>query len=40
MRVLELVLGAELSFGKDGKLEVTTGGQAGVHLGGVRVLGN
>lgn len=35
-----LVLGAELSFGKDGKLEVNTAGQNGVHLGGVRVLKN
>ncbi len=33
-----LVVGAELSFGKDGKLEVTTGGQDGVHLGNVMVL--
>lgn len=33
-----LVLGAELSFGADGKLEVNQVGQNAVHLGGVRVL--
>lgn len=33
-----LVLGAELSFGADGKLEVTQVGQNAVHLGNVRVL--
>lgn len=33
-----LVVGAELDFGADGKLEVTGVGQNPVHLGGVRVL--
>ena len=33
-----LILGAELAFGADGKLEVTTAGQQGIHLGNVRVL--
>ena len=33
-----LILGAELSFGADGKLEVTQVGQNAVHLGNVRVL--
>ncbi len=33
-----LVLGAELSFGADGKLEVTGAGQNAVHVGGLRVL--
>ena len=33
-----LILGAELGFGADGKLEVTQVGQNPVHLGSVRVL--
>jgi len=33
-----LMIGAELAFGADGKLEVNHVGQNSVHLGGVRVL--